>query len=160
LLAPLMLPHIIWAIGLVSLYANFRMSGTYAGMVLAHTILVTPYVIRLVLSSLAFIKISLEDAAKSLGASPRRTFFEITVPLISPGILVSAMFGFTLSFTDTVIATFIAGSRLITFPARMYYEQRTEGLDPLAVAMSAIVITAIILIALIGEKTVKWSRFI
>jgi putative spermidine/putrescine transport system permease protein len=159
-LSPLLLPTIIWAIGLVSFYATLHASGTFIGLALAHGVLVTPYVVRLILASLSYININVENAAKSLGASPTRTFFEITIPLISPGILVSAMFGFTISFTDLVIATFIAGSRLITFPARIYYEQRTEGLDPLAVAVSAIVMTVIIIIALVGERTVKWSRFI
>jgi len=159
-LSPLLLPTIIWAIGLVSFYATLRASGTFIGLALAHGVLVTPYTIRLVLASLSYVNKNVENAAKSLGASPVRTFFEITIPLISPGILVSAMFGFTHSFTDLVVATFIAGSRLITFPARVYYEQRTEGLDPLAVAVSAIVMTVIIVIALIGEKTIKWSKYI
>lgn len=159
-LSPLLLPTIIWAIGLVSFYAQFKASGTFLGLALAHGVLVTPYTIRLVLSSLAYINQNIENAAKSLGATPVRTFFEITVPMISPGIMISALFGFTISFTDLVIATFIAGSRLITFPARVYYEQRTEGLDMLAVAVSAMVMTVIVILALVGEKTIKWSKYI
>jgi putative spermidine/putrescine transport system permease protein len=141
-LSPLLLPSIIWAIALVSFYARFKASGTFIGMALAHGVLITPYVIRLVLASLAYININLEDAAKS-----------------APGVLISSIFGFMISFTDVVIATFIAGTRLITFPARIYYEQRTEGLDPLAVAVSAFVMAVIVIIAMIGERTLKWSRF-
>jgi len=159
-LSPLMLPSIIWAIALISFYAQIRVSGSFIGLALAHGVLISPYVIRLVLASLAFIDKNVEDAAKSLGASPVRTFFEITVPLISPGVLVSIMFGFTISFSDVVISTFIASYKYITYPVRMYVEQRTEGLDPLAVAVSAILMFVIVIIALVGEKTVKWSRFI
>lgn len=164
-LSPLLLPQIIWSIGLIQFYAIVRFAGgnllnTFTGLVLAHAVITLPYVIRMVLSSLKFVDIDLENAAQSLGASPIRTFFEVTIPLIMPGVIVSAVFGFMVSFTDVVVATFVAGARNITFPVRVYTEMRTEGLDPLAVAVSALIVTFIVVLALIGEKTIRWSRFI
>ncbi len=64
------------------------------------------------------------------------------------------------SFTDVVVSSFVAGARYITFPVRMYSEIRTEGLDPLAVAVSAVIVIFVVILALIGEKTIRWSRFI
>lgn len=164
-LAPLMLPQIIWSIGLIQFYSIVRIGGgnllnTFFGLVLAHTVIVIPYVVRIVLTSLHYVDVELESAAKSLGASPVRTFFEVTIPLAMPGIIVSAVVGFMISFTDVVVATFVAGVRHITFPVRVYTEMRTEGLDPLAVAVSAVIVTVIVILALIGEKTIRWSRFI
>lgn len=159
-LSPLLLPSIVWAIALVQFYAILRATGTFWGLVLAHSVILIPYVIRVVMSSLTFVDVDLESAARSLGASPLRTFFQITLPLIIPGVIVSAAFGFMISFTDVIIAVFVAGTRNITFPVRIYSELRSEGLDPLAVAVSAVVITAIVVIALIGEKTIRWSRYI
>ncbi|MHB8194318.1 MAG: ABC transporter permease [Bellilinea sp.] len=164
-LSPLLLPQIIWAIGLIQFYSLIQIGGhnvlgTFASIVLAHTVIIIPYVIRMVLSSLHYVEADLENAAMSLGAKPLRTFFEITVPIIMPGILVSAVFGFMVSFTDVVVSSFVAGTRYITYPVRMYSEIRTEGLDPLAVTVSAFVVVVIVIIALIGERTVKWSRFI
>lgn len=159
-LSPLVLPHIVWAIALVQYFAILRLIGTFPGLVLAHCVIVIPYVIRVVLSSLAFVDRDLESAARSLGASPLRCFFEITLPLIIPGVIVAGAFGFMISFTDVVIAVFVAGARNITFPVRMYSELRSEGLDPLAVAVSAMVVSGIVVLALLGEKTIRWSRYV
>lgn len=164
-LSPLLLPQIIWAIGLVQFFSMVKIGhqsilGTFPGIVLAHTVIILPYVIRMVLTSLKYVEADLENAAMSLGASPIRTFFEVTVPIILPGIIVGAVFGFMISFTDVVVASFVAGARYITFPVRMYSEIRTEGLDPLAVAVSAVVIVLVVIFAMIGEKTIRWSRFI
>ncbi len=164
-LSPLLLPQIIWAIGLVQLFSMVRIGernvlGTFYGIVLAHTVIILPYVIRMVLTSLKYVEEDLENAAMSLGAPPIRTFFEVTVPIILPGVIVGAIFGFMISFTDVVVSAFVAGTRYITFPVRMYSEIRTEGLDPLAVAISALVVVLIVILALIGEKTIRWSRFI
>lgn len=164
-LSPLMLPQIIWSIGLVQFFSMAKLGGvsilgTFTGIVLAHTVIILPYVIRMVLSSLSYVEADLENAALSLGAHPIRTFFEVTVPIILPGIIVGAVFGFMVSFTDVVVSSFVAGTRYITYPVRMYSEIRTEGLDPLAVAVSAVVVIAIVVLALIGEKTIRWSRFV
>lgn len=164
-LSPLMLPQIIWALGLIQLFSMFQIGGrsilgSFPSIVLAHTVIILPYIIRMVLSSLKFVQSDLESAAMSLGANSIRTFFEITVPIILPGIFVGAVFGFMISFTDVVVSSFVAGSRYITYPVRMYSEIRTEGLDPLAVTVSAVVVIVIVLLALVGEKTVRWSRFI
>ncbi len=98
-LSPLLLPQIIWAIGLVQLFSMVRIGernvlGTFYGIVLAHTVIILPYVIRMVLTSLKYVEEDLENAAMSLGAPPIRTFFEVTVPIILPGVIVGAIFGF------------------------------------------------------------------
>jgi putative spermidine/putrescine transport system permease protein len=163
-LSPLMLPQIIWALGLIQFFSMVQIGGrsilgSFAGIVLAHAVIILPYVIRMVLTSLKYVEVDLESAAMSLGAKPIRTFLEVTVPIILPGVLVSAVFGFMVSFTDVVVSSFVAGTRYITFPVRMYSEIRTEGLDPLAVTVSAFVVIFIVIIAMIGERTAKWSRF-
>jgi putative spermidine/putrescine transport system permease protein len=163
-LSPLMLPQIIWALGLIQFFSMVQIGGrsilgSFAGIVLAHSVIILPYVIRMVLTSLKYVEVDLESAAMSLGAKPIRTFMEVTIPIIMPGVLVSAVFGFMVSFTDVVVSSFVAGTRYITFPVRMYSEIRTEGLDPLAVTVSAFVVIFIVIIAVIGERTAKWSRF-
>ncbi len=153
------LPRVIWAIALLQFYTAFGILGTYRGLIFAHSLLVIPYVVRMVLSSLSFVNADVENAALSLGASPQRTFFEITMPLILPGVIVSAFFGFVVSFTDSVVAVFISGVRNITFPVRIYAQQRGQGLDPVAVAGSAIIILVIIIVEIVCEKLFKWSKY-
>ena len=54
---------------------------------------------------------TLEDAAMDLGASPMRTFWKVTLPLITPGILAAALLAFALSIDDFIITYFVVGSR-------------------------------------------------
>lgn len=159
-LSSMMLPRVIWAIGLLQFYSSLRILGSLFGLVLAHIMMVMPYIIRTVLASLSFLNKDLEVAALSMGASPQKTFLKITLPLILPGIIVGAVLGFVVSFTDTVIAVFISGARNITFPVRIYVQQRGQGLDPVAIAGSVIIILVIFIAEIVGEKFFKWSRFI
>ncbi len=159
-LSPLMLPGIVWAVGLIQYYAILGVLGSFIGLVSAHVILILPYVIRLLLSTLSYLDEDLENAAMTLGATPLRTFFVITIPSVVPGIIISSIFGFMISFNDVTISTFIAGTKYLTYPVRMYVELRTEGLDPLAIAVSAIIMFVTTLIALIAEKIWKWSQYL
>jgi len=158
-MAPLLVPAIMWAISLLQFFAWFGFSGTYLAIVLAHAVSLLPFVIRLLLTSLAFVDVDLENAAKSLGASPVRTFFEITLPLMMPGIIVSAIIGFMFSFNDVIVAVFIAGARNITFPVRIYSRLHQQGMDPTSVAASAIVVFVIVVLSIGGEKYLRWSRY-
>ena len=66
-----------------------------------------------------------EQAAQDLGASPMRTFWKITSPLILPGILAGALLAFVLSIADFIITFFNAGS-LITFPIQIFGASRVK----------------------------------
>ena len=158
-MAPLLIPAIMWAISLLQFFALFGFSGTYFAIVLAHSVFLLPFVIRLLLTSLAFVDVDLESAAQSLGASEVRTFFEITLPLMMPGIIVSSIIGFMISFNDVIVAIFIAGARNITFPVRIYSILHQQGMDPTSVAASAIIVTVIFVLAIGGEKFLRWSRY-
>jgi putative spermidine/putrescine transport system permease protein len=91
-----------------------------AGLVIAHSIITTPFVIRLVMASLAEFDPSVVEAARNLGAGWWRTFFQITLPLIRPGVFAGAVFAFILSFDELVITLFLAGPGMATLPIRIY----------------------------------------
>ena len=160
LMSSLFLPRVIWAIALLQFYASVGLLGSPVGLVMAHAVLVLPYVARMSLTSFAYVSQDLEKAALSLGASRLRSFVEVTLPLVMPGVIVGAIFGFVISFTDVVVSVFISGVRFIPLPVRIYVEQRGQGLDPTAIAASAVVIAVIIVVELLGERFLKWSRFI
>ena len=71
--------------------------------------LTTPFVMRLVMASLAEFDPAVEEAARNLGAGRWRTFFQITLPLIRPGVLAGAVFAFIISFDELVVTLFLAG---------------------------------------------------
>jgi putative spermidine/putrescine transport system permease protein len=159
LLAPLFFPLVIWSLGLLQFYGIVGMSGSFVSLVLAHAVMITPFIFRIVLQSLRETNPRLEEAAYSLGAGKWTTFYRVTLPLIVPGLLVGAVFGYLMSFTDVTLTMFISSSGSPTFPVRVYSEQRSEGLNQIVLAWSAVITFVIFLLSLIGEKFARWSRY-
>jgi len=138
-LSPLVVPGIVVAIGIYYVFARYRLVGTPAGLVLAHTCLAVPFVVISVSASLARLDHRLEQAALSLGATPWGTFRQVTLPLIKPGVLVGGLFAFITSFDELIVALFLSGSGAITLPRRMWDDLRF-AIDPTIAAVSTLTI--------------------
>jgi putative spermidine/putrescine transport system permease protein len=147
MISPVVVPTIVLSIGLYSVYARWRLIGTAAGLVLAHTVLALPFVVLNVTAVLYKLDRSLERAARSLGAGPLRTFTQVMLPLLWPGIASGAIFAFLISFDEIVIAMFISGSHP-TLPKLMFDGIRYE-LNPVVAAVSSqlIIVTALALLS-------------
>lgn len=158
LLAPLTLPLVVWAIALLQIYARLGISGSLLGLVLAHSVIVLPLAVRLLIGTLEQIDPALDQAARSLGARPIAAFAHTTLPLARPGLLTAAALCFIVSFNDVIVSTFIAGAGWITFPVRMYSQLRGQGVDPITMAIGAMIVASIFMVVAIGEATFKWSR--
>jgi len=139
LLAPLIVPHVIYAAGLYVFYANIGLLQTEAGIVIAHTMLGTPIVAVTVMAALRSLRRDLELAAMSLGANYTVTFFRVTLPQIVPGIVTGAIFAFVASFDEATVAIFISGVRSITMPVKMW-EGITVESNPVLPAASTILL--------------------
>ena len=147
ILSPLIVPVIVVAIGIYYAFSRFGLVGTPVGLVLAHTCLAVPFVVTSVSASLAGIDPRLEQAAQSLGATPRGTFLQVTLPLIRPGVIVGALFAFITSFDELVVSLFLSGSGAITLPRRMWDDLRF-AIDPTIAAVSTL--TIVLTVALLG----------
>lgn len=145
ILSPLIVPIIVVAIGIYYAYARYGLVGTPIGLIFAQTCLAVPFVVTSVSASLAGIDPRLEQAALSLGATPQATFFQVTLPLIRPGVLVGALFAFITSFDELVVALFISGSGAITLPRRMWDDLRFQ-IDPTIAAVSTLTIVLTVLL--------------
>ncbi len=153
ILSPLIVPGIVVAIGIYYVFATYRLVGTALGLVLAHTCLAVPFVVTSVSVSLAGLDPRLEQAAMSLGATPRGTFRQITLPLILPGILVGALFAFVTSFDELIVTLFLSGSSAITLPRRMWDDLRF-AIDPTIAAVSTLTI-ALSAMLLLGAHALR-----
>ena len=124
-------------------------SAIFPGIVIAHIILGTPFVVITVTATLSGFDDSITRAASSLGSTPTNTFFKITLPLITPGIISGALFAFVTSFDEIVVILFVAGGdrNLTTIPLQMWTGLR-EQLSPtiMAVATCLIILSTLILI--------------
>jgi putative spermidine/putrescine transport system permease protein len=137
LLLPMIVPVIIVAVAVFMAFGYFNLIGTFAGLVLAHTALATPFVVITVTSTLSGFDWSLHKAAQSLGAPPFFTFRRVIFPLIFPGIVSGAIFAFVTSFDEVVVALFLASAEQRTLPKQMFSGIR-EMISPTITAAATI----------------------
>lgn len=135
LIAPMIVPPVITGLGLYFAFSRLGLTSTLAGVVVAHAVLATPFVLITVSATLQGFDLKLMQAAASLGASPARAFLNILVPIMAPGILSGALFAFATSFDEVVVTLFIAGPVQRTLPLKMF-EGIRDNIDPSILAMA------------------------
>ena len=155
---PIMVPEII--LGMVFM-AFFSLLGLPFGMttlVIAHTAFCIPYVFMMVKARLVGIDKSLEEAARDLGASPVRIFWDITLPLIMPAVASGCLLAFAMSFDDVVISIFVTGPRTSTLPIKVYTQLKT-GVTPEINALCTVILVVVVLVLLISSLFRRKSKF-
>ena len=135
MIGPMIIPGILIAIGLYSVFTQLNMLGSLPGFVIAHTVVALPLVIINVLAALSTFDPKLEQASESLGAGQWVTFRRILLPLIMPGVLAGAIFAFITSFDEIIISLFIQSPFLQTLPAKMF-QSVTQDSDPTVAAVA------------------------
>ena len=154
---PIMVPEII--LGMVFM-AFFSLLGLPFGMttlVIAHTAFCIPYVFMMVKARLVGIDKSLEEAARDLGASPVRIFWDITLPLIMPAVASGCLLAFAMSFDDVVISIFVTGPRTSTLPIKVYTQLKT-GVTPEINALCTVRLVVVVLVLLISSLFRRKSK--
>lgn len=138
-LSPLIVPVVIIAVGIYFAFAPLGLTSSYLGLIVAHAMLGTPFVVITVGATLAGFDRTLVRAAASLGAGPLRIFFKVILPLILPGVVSGALFAFATSFDEVILVLFIAGPEQSTLPRQMFNDVR-ESINPTITAVATILI--------------------
>ena len=154
LIMPLMVPHIVLALGYYAFFSPVGLTNSHFGVIIAHTCVSVPVAFLIVSATLKGFDRNLERAAMSAGAGPLRTFFHVTLPVLRPGFLVASLFAFIHSFDETVIAIFIAGRDASTLPRKMYESVRLEA-DPVLAVVSTLLFTLVLIGTGIAAATRK-----
>ena len=139
LISPMIVPLIIIAAGMFFFYSKVGLSGTYLGIILAHTAMGTPFVVITVTATLVGFNHSLTRAGASLGAPPIYVFFKITLPLILPGVISGALFAFITSFDEVAVVLFLADYDQRTIPRQMWSGLR-EQISPTILAVATLLV--------------------
>jgi putative spermidine/putrescine transport system permease protein len=139
ILAPMIVPVILIAVGTYFFLAPLSLTSTYIGLILAHTVIAVPFVVVPVLTALELLDPSLARAAASCGATPAVAFFRVTLRSIAPAMASGALFAFAASFDDVVIALFVAGPDQRTLPREMFSGLR-DSITPALTAVATIMI--------------------
>lgn len=165
LLSPLLIPGIVAGIAIYLFYLQAEkvldtdIVGTYGGLVIAHVCLTIPWTVRLVSAGMLNLDVSVEEAARVLGASPRVAFFRVTLPALRPSIVAAALFSFIVSFENLELSLSLVGPGRTTLPiAIMQYLE--FNLDPTIAAVSAVQIVVLGAAMLISDRFVKLSQVV
>ena len=153
LISPLVTPLIISAAGMFFFYSSVGLTQTHIGLILAHAALGTPFVVITVTATLTGFDANLTRAAASMGAGPLRTFRQVQLPLIAPGVFSGALFAFATSFDEVVVVLFMGGVEQRTIPRQMWAGIR-EQISPAILAVA----TFLIFFAVTLLLTVAWLR--
>lgn len=139
MLLPMVLPHIIVAVGLFYLYANVGLVGTNTGLILGNTIFSLPYVVVTIMAVLRNYDQRLDHAAWTLGATPAVALRRITVPLLKAGIGTAFLFAFVKAMDELSIALFVADAGTPLLPKQLWLELSYK-IDPSLAAVSTLIL--------------------
>lgn len=149
-LAPLVIPQVVIALGLFLLFEPASMLGSPVAIALGHTALASPIAVMILMATLKGIDERLEDAAASMGANRLTIARRITLPLAAPGMVAAAIFSFITSFDEFFISQFLSSVDTVTLPVQVFNVLQYD-VDPSVTAVSAVLIAvAVLALALVG----------
>jgi putative spermidine/putrescine transport system permease protein len=153
--APLVIPTIVLAIGMYEVYAQLGLNDLW-GLAAGHAVLGAPFVVITTMSAARQINPVLLLAARSLGARPISVFINITLPIIAVGVLSGAVFAFVTSWDEVVVANFLTSPTFRTIPVQMW-NQLTEGVDPTVAAMATMLfaVSMSLMLAVVGFRKAR-----
>ena len=160
-LSPVVLPGVVIGFALFAFYIStgIGLTRTIWGLWIGHILYSTPYVIGTVGAALASYDVSLDEAARSLGASPWRTFRKVTFPNISQGIQAGSIFAFIVSFGQFEVSLFLSAPNTEPLPIAMYNSLRYK-FDPSAAAAGIFAIMLVTASVLLTNRLVNIGKLL
>jgi putative spermidine/putrescine transport system permease protein/spermidine/putrescine transport system permease protein len=148
IMLPLFMPGVVLGLGVAISFGGFEIAGVSVygsrGLVMiAHSLWAMPLVFMLMEATFRTVDYRIVEASYDLGGRPLQTFLEIVVPLVSTGIISSALFSFVISLNEFVMALFLTDRDTQTLPVLMWLSLRSAGTPRLAVASVILAATVI-----------------
>lgn len=155
-LAPLNVPAVMTAFALLLAFTQWHLINVF-GLVIAHSVLTLPYIVRSVLVSLAGTDPAIERAAAILGASPWRVFRLITLPLIKPGLIAGGTFAFLISFNNVPLSVFLASPGSAPLPVVLFNRMQWLA-EPSVAAAATLTVLATLVTMLVLERRFSFYK--
>ena len=150
LYVPVVIPEIVLGISLLTIFSKVNIPRGMLTLILSHVTFCVPFVIFNVRARLSGYDNSIEEASMDLGANRFVTFFNITLPVLAPGIFGGALLAFTLSIDDVIISYFVYGQTK-TYPLKVM-ESVKSGVAPDVNALSTIILIGTILFVVLTQS--------
>jgi spermidine/putrescine transport system permease protein len=144
---PIMVPEIIMGMTFLAFFSLLSIGPGLFVLVIAHTAFCVPYPYLLVRARLAGLDKSYIEAARIMGASDMRAFYDITLPLVLPAVVSGMLISFAMSFDDVIISSFVAGVDSNTLPM-IIYSRLKAGVTPKTNAMCSLLFILTVILCL------------
>lgn len=133
------IPETVLGVSLLGFFSLVSISLGMATLIVGHTVLGLGFVIPMVYARYLELDHRLTEASLVLGATPIQTFFKVTLPLLRPALITSALLVFIISFDDFILTYFCAGSSVQTLSLYILSMIRS-GISPVVNALSALLL--------------------
>ena len=159
LLLPVIVPPLCVAMGLHLWFINLGLAETFWGVVLVHLTFCAPYAVFVMWGVFSNYNPEFEDQARSLGASRMAVTRKVMLPIIFPGIVVSALFSFLLSWSQYLSTLIIGGGRITTLPI-MLFALMGSGDRPVAAAVSILFVAPALIVLMLSARLLGGSSVV
>lgn len=149
---PILVPEIVIGFSLLRSVNVGLGAPVFVSLLIGHTLLVLPYVVRVISASLASFDFSIEEAAISLGSHPVKSFFTIVLPNIRAGVIAAFILAFITSINDVSVSLFLTGPGISTLPIQILAHVE-QFFDPTVASVSVLLMGLTIIVMVIVERT-------
>jgi putative spermidine/putrescine transport system permease protein len=154
LMGPIVIPQIVIGLAILEAASQLSFRLGLAGLIIAHAVFVSPFIIRVVAGALEVQGSNLESAAMVLGSRRTAVLFTLTLPMLRPAIVASAVFAFTLSFVNVPLSLFLSPSNLRPLPI-VIYQEMINTRTPVLAAVSILLAFVLLLATGLAEKVFR-----
>ena len=155
--SPLLLPALAFGFAALIFIHRLGFAPSIPFLVLGHTVVCVPFVLRTTIAALSQLDHALLDASQSLGAGGWRTFRRVTLPLIAPGLGAGAFLAFMASFDNVPVSLFLADERSEMLPIHLWQQIETN-LDVRTAAVSGLIVMFTLILMLLAERLAGLTR--
>jgi len=149
---PILVPEIVFGFALLKSLTAGAGVPIFAALLIGHTLLVLPYVVRVISASLASFDFSIEEAAISLGSAPVKTFFTIVLPNVRAGVIAAFILAFITSLNDVSVSLFLTGPGISTLPIQILAHVE-QFFDPTVASVSVLLMFLTVAVMAVVERT-------
>jgi putative spermidine/putrescine transport system permease protein len=137
LLAPISVPAIVLGFSLLYFLSALSFGLSFSALLIAHSVVAIPYIVRTVLATYRAVSTNLEESASVLGASRFQVLWHVTLPMVRPGVFAGAMFAVLTSLDNLPLSFFFGTSNVNTLPVVMLSYMQ-NNFDPSIAAISVL----------------------
>jgi putative spermidine/putrescine transport system permease protein len=156
-MSPLLLPALAFGFAALIFIHRLGFAPSIPFLVLGHTVVCVPFVLRTTVAALSQLDPALLDASQSLGAGGWMTCRRVTLPLIAPGLGAGAFLAFMASFDNVPVSLFLADERSEMLPIHLWQQIETN-LDVRTAAVSGLIVIFTLILMLLAERLAGLTR--